>query len=100
MERDRPPARVDPDPSGARALVDAGGATDAVLSNAIRRRLRDLAAGQVLEVVSREPTARLSVPAWCRLTGHELVQHVDQDEESRFWIRKCSPVINKEDAPP
>jgi TusA-related sulfurtransferase len=70
------------------AMLDAGGAVDAALSGPIRRRLRDLAAGQILEVVSREPTARLAIPAWCRLTGHELVREVHQGEEALFWIRK------------
>jgi TusA-related sulfurtransferase len=87
MEHNRPPAGA-PEPGAPRALLDAGGATDALLDSALRRRLHDLAAGQILEVVSREPIAWRAIPAWCRLTGHELVQHIDQGEEARFWIRK------------
>jgi TusA-related sulfurtransferase len=87
MERNRPPTAA-LDLGTPQAMLDAGGATDALLGSALRRRLQDLAAGQILEVVSREPIAWLAIPAWCRLTGHELVQQADQGEESRFWIRK------------
>lgn len=71
------------------ALLDAGDATGVALSIAIRRRLRDLAAGQILEVVSRAPAARLDISAWCRLTSHQLLQEACHGEEARFWIRKC-----------
>jgi TusA-related sulfurtransferase len=41
-----------------------------------------------LEVLSQEPAAKEGIPAWSRLTGHELV-HVERgDTASRFYIRK------------
>ena len=45
--------------------------------------------GQILEVTSDDPAAREGVPAWSRLTGHELVEtvHVD-DHNTRFFLKR------------
>lgn len=53
---------------------DAGdmGCGDLVLE--LRLRLGRLAPGQVLTVTARDPGAPEDLPAWCRLTGHALVQ--------------------------
>ena len=39
----------------------------------IRRHLDPLAPGGLLEIRSTEPSVELDLPAWCRLTGNELV---------------------------
>jgi len=49
------------------------GASCAVLTPAIRAKLREMEAGQVLEVVVDDPTARDDLASWCRLSGHELL---------------------------
>jgi tRNA 2-thiouridine synthesizing protein A len=85
-ERGRP--ADGPDLNAPQAMLDAGGATGGALTLALRRGLRNLAAGQILEIVAREPAARLDIAAWCRLTGHELLQTVCEDEATRLWIRK------------
>ena len=51
----------------------AGGPVCAVLTPAIKARLRDLAPGQILRVRVDDPSARVDVPAWCALTGHTLL---------------------------
>jgi tRNA 2-thiouridine synthesizing protein A len=53
---------------------DAGsmGCGDLVLE--LRLRLGRLAPGQVLTVTARDPGAPEDLPAWCRLTGHALVE--------------------------
>lgn len=52
---------------------DAGdmGCGDLVLE--LKRRLDRLRAGQILRVTARDAGAPADMPAWCRLTGHELV---------------------------
>jgi tRNA 2-thiouridine synthesizing protein A len=32
-----------------------------------------LKSGATLEIVARDPGARVDLPAWCRMTGHTLV---------------------------
>ena len=64
------------------------GSTCAVLTPAIRARLREMAAGQVLEVRVDDPAAMDDMAAWTRLAGHELVQTVQEGEMIRFFVRK------------
>lgn len=40
---------------------------------ALARRARDLPAGAVVVVLATDPAARLDVPAWARMRGHEVV---------------------------
>ena len=39
----------------------------------LRRALAGLDAGERLELVTRDGGAPVDIPAWCRMTGHELV---------------------------
>ncbi len=54
------------------------------LFNRLRTKLRAMS-GQVLRVVARDPGASEDIPAWCRMTGHELARH--EPETHSFWIR-------------
>ena len=67
---------------------EEAGSTCAVLTPAVRARLRELAPGQVLEVRVDDPTAVDDMAAWTRLAGHELVQTVQEGEMIRFFVRK------------
>ena len=63
---------------------DAGdlGCGDLVLH--LRFRLRAMP-GRVLRLVARDPGAIEDIPAYCRMTGHELVHA--QPGDSTWWIR-------------
>src|SRR6476469_6053299 len=47
------------------------GFTCATLTPTIKSRLKELEGGQVLEVRVDDPSARLDVPAWSRMSGNE-----------------------------
>jgi TusA-related sulfurtransferase len=79
-EQDRLPA--------AHSLIEAGGEVSGVLMAAIARHIEELAPGQVLEVASLVPTARIDAVAWCHVTGHELLALLSDGDGVRFWIRK------------
>lgn len=66
----------------------APGATCAALTPAIKAKLRDLAAGQVLEVRVDDPGAREDIAAWCRLAGHELLAVQDTPDYTRYFLSK------------
>lgn len=71
------------------ATADTPGTTCAVLTPAIKARLRELGGGQVLEVRVDDPSAREDIAAWCRLTGHEIVAVVDEmPKYTRYFLRK------------
>jgi tRNA 2-thiouridine synthesizing protein A len=57
----------------ADAEWDAGDLGCGELVLALRGRLGALAPGQVLKLVALDPGACADIPAWCRLTDHELV---------------------------
>ena len=69
-------------------LPQMDGSACAVLTPAIRAKLREMAPGQVLEVRVDDPTAIDDMASWTRLTGHELVQTVQEGETIRFFVRK------------
>jgi TusA-related sulfurtransferase len=50
----------------------------------VAAQLRRLAPGQTLEVRATDPSVTNDLPAWCRMTGHELVTQA----EDRYLIRR------------
>jgi tRNA 2-thiouridine synthesizing protein A len=52
---------------------DAGDMACGDLVLELRERVRRLQPGQVLRLVAKDPGAPADLPAWCRLTGHQLV---------------------------
>jgi tRNA 2-thiouridine synthesizing protein A len=77
-----------PVPVTADVTVDMGQTGCGDLTPLIRGRMRELHSGQVLEVISEEPSAREGIPAWSRLTGNELLLTLTESGRSRFFIRK------------
>jgi TusA-related sulfurtransferase len=74
-----------------RHFLDAAGEACGTVTPAIRQALAQLPPGGLLEVLTADPATRMGVPAWCRLTGHELVDSRDEDAgRTRFWIRRKS----------
>jgi TusA-related sulfurtransferase len=70
-------------------VTGSGGSTCALLTPAMKDRLKKLLPGQVLEVRVNDSTAREDVAAWCRLSGNELLAMVDGGQQGlRFFVRK------------
>jgi 5-methyltetrahydropteroyltriglutamate--homocysteine methyltransferase len=56
----------------------------------IRKHIDPLAPGQLLEIRSTESSVREDLPSWCRLTGNELVSHVQEGRQSSYLVSKGS----------
>ena len=54
----------------------------------IREHMLEVPAGQVLEMVSREPTVADDLPPWCRLSGHEFLGSLPGDSGVRYFLRR------------
>jgi 5-methyltetrahydropteroyltriglutamate--homocysteine methyltransferase len=54
----------------------------------IRRHIDPLDRGGLLEVRSTEPSVEEDLPAWCRLTGNELISWTQHDRQRSFLICK------------
>lgn len=64
----------------------------------IRAGLDRLEPGQVLEVVSTEPTVWHDLPAWCRVNAHPLQGAVPDGDRTRYYIQKGT--VSKGEARP
>lgn len=61
----------------------------ALLTPAIKAKLREMAPGQVLEVRVNDPSARDDIVSWCRLSGHELLALTEEPPDLlRAYVRK------------
>lgn len=56
----------------------------------IRKNIDPLPVGSLLEIRSREISVREDLPAWCRLTGNDLVSTLWVETEHRFLVCKGS----------
>ena len=67
----------------------AEGAMCALLTPAIKAKLREMAGGQVLEIRVNDPTAREDIASWCRLSGHDLLAAIEESPALlRVFVRK------------
>jgi len=57
--------------------LDVVGQDCSTLTPIVAARMRQLQTGQVLEVISDDPTSRSGLAAWSRLTGNPLIASVD-----------------------
>ena len=54
----------------------------------IRRNIDPLERGQLLEILSTEPTVEIELPAWCRMTRNDLVSWTKAGDQRSFMISK------------
>ncbi len=54
----------------------------------IRKHIDPLLPGQLLEILSSEPSVAADLPSWCRLTGNELVSELALDGRRSFLVAK------------
>ena len=74
---------------GADAQFDAIGKSCATLTPDIRAAVRRLQPGQVLEVLTDDPTAEEGLRSWTHLTRNELLDPTTRPAEAgRFYIRR------------
>jgi TusA-related sulfurtransferase len=66
----------------------ASASTCALLTPAIKSKLREIDSGQVLEVRVDDPDARDDIEAWCRLSGNPLLRMTEAGAELRFFVMK------------
>ena len=50
--------------------------------------IREIAVGEVLEVLADDPQILEDMPAWCASNGHILLDTIEEDEEFRLFVRK------------
>jgi TusA-related sulfurtransferase len=53
-------------------------------------KIREMRAGEVLEVLSDDRVILVDMPAWCKSTGHEYLGHTQEEGELHLYIRKIA----------
>ena len=57
----------------------------------LAKALPDVAVGDLIAVVARDPAARYDVPAWCRMRGQEYVgEESAADGAPRYVVRRLT----------
>ena len=54
-------------------------------------RIRDIAAGETLQVLATDPSTERDIPRFCTFLGHELLQQEQVDDVYRYLVRKQGP---------
>ena len=55
----------------------------------IKQAISSMQGSEVLKVYNDDPASREGVPAWCRLTGHSLIETKEISQtETLFYIQK------------
>ncbi len=54
----------------------------------LRQALQPLRVGEIVEVLSDDPSADMELTAWSRLTGHTLVDVYRREDFNRYFIQK------------
>lgn len=44
--------------------------------------------GQILKIISSDPGSRADIPSFCKQSGHELLEIVEEGQDIIFTIRK------------
>ncbi len=55
-----------------------------------RKALNEVPSGGTLEILATDPGSVADFEAFCRQTGHELVEHSVDDDVYRFLIKKAA----------
>ncbi len=74
----------------ADATLDAKGLNCPLPILKARKALKDVADGGTLEILATDPGSVADFEAFCRQTGHELLEHSEDDGIYRFLIKKVA----------
>ena len=50
--------------------------------------VRDVAQGEVIEVIATDPSTTRDIPKFCGFLGHELIAQEERDKKYFYYIRK------------
>ncbi|MBM7602750.1 TusA-related sulfurtransferase [Metabacillus crassostreae] len=50
--------------------------------------MKELEAGQILEIHVTDKGAKNDLTAWAKTGGHEFLKHEEEDHVLKFWIKK------------
>ena len=58
----------------------------------LHNKIRDIAGGELLQVVATDPSTQRDIPKFCAFLGHELVEQEEIEGQFRYLLRKKEDV--------
>jgi tRNA 2-thiouridine synthesizing protein A len=55
----------------------------------LHNKIRDIAVGEVLQVLATDPSTQRDIPKFCVFLGHELIAQDEFDGNFRYLVRKA-----------
>ncbi|MFC0273462.1 sulfurtransferase TusA family protein [Metabacillus herbersteinensis] len=53
-----------------------------------KKAMNELESGQVLEIHATDKGAKNDLTAWAKSGGHEFLNHEEENDVLKFWIKK------------
>lgn len=69
-------------------VLDASGLVCPLPAVKTAMQLEKMELGEVLEVITTDEVSKVDLPLWCKQTGNELVDIVEDNETFRIFVRK------------
>jgi tRNA 2-thiouridine synthesizing protein A len=54
----------------------------------LHNKIRDIATGEVVQVLATDPSSQRDIPKFCTFLGHELLEQDEFEGIFRYWLRK------------
>lgn len=55
----------------------------------LHNHIRDMAVGELLQVIATDPSTQRDIPKFCRFLGHELVEERAEGDRFHYLVRKA-----------
>ncbi|GIO97407.1 UPF0033 protein YrkI [Paenibacillus lautus] len=72
----------------AEKVLDAKGLACPMPIVKTKKEMKDMEPGQVLEIHTTDQGAKSDLAAWAKSTGNELLDHQEDGDVLKFWIKK------------
>jgi len=53
-----------------------------------KKEMAEMSSGQILELITTDPGTKADIPAYCKRTGDELLETVEEDGKIIFYLKK------------
>lgn len=73
----------------ASKTLDASGLSCPLPIVKTKKEIDSMTSGQVLEIISTDPGSKNDMTAWCKRTGNELLESVEEGGKFKFFVKKA-----------
>jgi tRNA 2-thiouridine synthesizing protein A len=54
----------------------------------LHKKVREVASGDVIEIIATDPSTTRDIPKFCHFLGHELIEQREDDAQYYYLIKK------------